>query len=268
MIEFFKAPTNCPMCGEKLFIESVFLVCKNESCCGNEIGNLVKWVKSIGLKNIASATLEKLYEAGLVKNPSDLYRLKPNMICELEGFGSSSANKIVDTLNAKKEVSLPEFIGGLNISNFSDKTAELLEENGLDNVWDILEKSNDELSSIKGIGDITAKAIRDGLSKKINVIHELFSVGIKIMKKEKKEVKSGSPFVGKKVVFTGALNIKRADAQKMVIEVGGECPNSLAKDTDFLVMAETDSTSAKAQKAEKYGTKIIDEAEFMRMIKS
>jgi len=53
----------------------------------------------------------------------------------------------------------------------------------------------------------------------------------------------------------------------MVIEAGGECPSSLAKDTDYLVMADLDSTSTKAEKARKYGTKVLTENQFMQMIK-
>jgi NAD-dependent DNA ligase len=52
----------------------------------------------------------------------------------------------------------------------------------------------------------------------------------------------------------------------MVIEAGGECPSSLAKDTDYLVMADADSTSTKAVKARTYGTQVINEAQFMKMI--
>jgi DNA ligase (NAD+) len=259
-------PSVCPECGEKVSDEGIFLICRNETCCGNEIGNLTKWVKKLELKGIAKATIEKLYEAGLVKSPSDFYHLRKEMICEIEGFGSRSAEMIIDTLNNKKEVTFGEFVGGLNIPNFSDKTAELLEENGLDTFQKILQKSEDDLSSIHGIGMITARAIREGISKKINVINQLETMGIKIKIKEKKMVNIENPFAGKKVVFTGALNIKRAEAQKMVIDVGGECPSSLSKDTDYLVIADSDSTSSKATKAKSYGTKIINEENFFKLL--
>lgn len=261
-----EVPSVCPECGEKASDDGVFLVCKNENCCGNEIGNLVKWIKKLDLKGIAKATIEKLHEANLVKNPSDFYKLKKEMICEIEGFGSRSAEIIIDTLNSKKEITFGEFVGGLNIPNFSDKTAELLEKNGYDTFYKILNASIEELSNVKGIGEITAKAIIDGIEKKNFIIHDLLIEGIKI-KERKVLTKSQNPFVGKRVVFTGALNIKRSDAQKMVIEVGGECPSSLSKDTDYLVMAGEDSTSAKAMKAKQYGTKIINEDQFLKMIK-
>lgn len=269
-----EVPSVCPACGGKVTEGGIFLTCENEGCSGGEIGNLVKWVKKLDLKGIASATIEKLYEAGLVKCPSDFYHLKPNLICELEGFGSSSANKIVETLNSKKELTFGEFIGGLNIPNFSDKTAELLEENGLDTVQKILQKSNIELASIKGIGNITASAIREGLTKKINTIHQLEVMGIKIMKKEKKEKSKGN-LNGKSFVFTGAINridtetgkhYTREKLQEFVIENGGSTPSSISKGTTYLVQADPSSTSAKTQKAEKLGVSILSEEDFFKMI--
>jgi len=262
------AITECPSCGQQTKRSNVFLTCENENCSGGEIGTINKWLKKLDLKGIASATVERLYEANLIKNPADLYKLKPEMICDLEGFGSSSANKIVETLNVKKEVTFGEFIGGLNIPNFSDKTAELLEENGYDTFEKISVASVSELSNIKGIGDITADAIIKGIVKKQDVIKELFGVGITIKEKKKMTNQNQSnQFTGKKVVFTGALNIKRKEAQSMVENVGGSCPDSLGKDTDYLVIADPNSTSSKAQKARNYGTTLLSEEQFMEMIK-
>jgi len=259
-------PKNCPICGEKVSVGGIFLTCENEGCSGGEIGNLNKWVKKLDLKGIASATLEKLYEAGLVKTPADLYKLKPNMICELEGFGSSSANKIVDTLNAKKELSFGEFVGGLNIPNFSDKTAELLEKNGLDSVTKILSQGVEDLAGIKGIGRVTAEAIIDGLKKKQKVINELMEVGITIMKKEKKSNKR-SNLDGKSFCVTGALSLgKRDDFIKMVEDNGGVYKSTISKGLDYLVTNDNDSGSAKNEKASKIGVKVINEKEFLSMI--
>lgn len=265
--DYFKAPTKCPSCGEELTFGEIFLTCDNEDCAGGKIGNLRKWIKKLDLKGIGTGIVEKLFEYGLIKIPSDFYLLKPEMISGLEGFGSSSANKIVDIIQSKKELTLSEFISGLNIPNFSGKTAELLEKNGFDTVQKILDAKKSDLITIKGIEVTTAMAILSGLKKKVDVIKSLESVGITIKEKKKMaKVTKENAFTGKKVVFTGALEMKRDDAQKMVEEVGGECPSSLSKNTDFLVIADPDSTSAKAQAARKYGTKLISEDEFKKIL--
>lgn len=260
-----EVPESCPVCGEKAYEDGVFLVCKNDKCKGGQIGNLKKWVKKLDLKGIAEATLEKLYDVGYVKTPADLYRLEPHLICEIDGFKTKSSNKIVETLNSKKEVTLSEFIAGLNIPNFSGKTAELLEKSGFDSVKKILNAHEYELTEIKGIGIETARSILRGLQKKTKIIKDLLDVGITI-KSLDKNLLSDNVFSGKKVVFTGALNIKRKDAQTLVKSVGGECPSSLSKDTDYLVMADVNSTSSKANKARSYGTEILSEDQFIKMI--
>jgi len=260
-----EVPEFCPVCGEKAYEDGVFLVCKNDKCKGGQIGNLKKWVKKLDLKGIAEATLEKLYDADYVKTPADLYRLEPHLICEIDGFKTRSASRIIETLNSKKEVTLSEFIAGLNIPNFSGKTAELLEKNGFDSLKKMMNAQEYELTEIKGIGIETARAIIIGLQKKIKIIEDLLDVGINIKSREENS-NTGNPFSGKKVVFTGALNIKRKDAQTLVKSVGGECPSSLSKDTDYLVMADVNSTSSKANKARSYGTKILSEDQFIKMI--
>jgi DNA ligase (NAD+) len=261
--EYFTPPLNCPVCNCETKRDGVYLICPNPECSGGKIGDLIKWIKKLDLKGVAEATLEKLYNAELVATPADLYKLKPELIENLEGFGSSSANKIVETLNEKKDISFGEFIGGLNIPNVSQKTAELLERNGYDTINKLLESKSIDLSNIKGIGETTANDIINGISKKKDVILQLLNVGIKI--KEKVKMTKSHPLTGKKVVFTGALNIKRNEAQKMVMEVGGECPSSLSKDTDFLVMADPNSGSSKAVKAQSYGTKVLSEDQFMEL---
>jgi DNA ligase (NAD+) len=263
-----ETPKGCPSCGHQLTNGGIFLLCENDECEGNLVGSITKWVKKLELKGIAKATIQSLFDAELIKTPADLYRLKWEMLLGIEGFGKNSAKKIVETLNSKKEVTLGEFIGGLNISNFSDKTAELLEKNGLDTIDKIMDASVENLSNIKGIGNLTAIAIQDGLVNKIGVINGLASVGITIKKKVvMMKSNKNNVFTGKKVVFTGAMNIKRADAQHMVKEVGGDCPDSLAKDTDYLVVADPRAISEKIKKAAKYGTNVISEEDFMKMVR-
>ncbi len=263
---YFKAPRTCPVCNERTTIDGVFLVCDNDECRGGITGNLKKWIKKLDLKGIGPGIVSALYDAGLVKIPSDFYLLEEKDIANLEGFGTSSAKNIVEIINSKKELTLSEFIGGLNIPNFSGKTAELLEKNGFDTVKKICNAQEYELTKIKGIEITTARAILKGIQKKTEVITALMDVGI-IVKKKQEVKKGGNPFTKKKVVFTGALSIKRKEAQDMVKNVGGECPGSLSKNTDFLVIADPNSNSTKAQKARKFGTKLINEATFLEMIK-
>jgi DNA ligase (NAD+) len=274
-VEYFQPPLVCPACGSGTKRDGVYLICPNPECSGGKIGDLIKWTKKLDLKGVASATLEKLYDAQLVASPADLYKLKPELICELEGFGSSSANKIVDTMNSKKEVTFPEFISGLNIPNFSESTAELLEKNGVDSVEKLQKANVNDLVSIKGIGETTANDIIVGISKKEDVILQLFNVGITIKeKKEKKPMGKTSKKLSGSFCFTGAIQAIDSNGERMtrdkmweLVELnGGTIAESVTKDTNYLVTADIASTSSKVQKARKFGVNIISEVEFFGMV--
>jgi len=260
-------PTECPVCGSRPEFTDKFLMCVNPDCAGGKLGSLIKWVKKLDLKGIGGSTLERLYNSGYVQTPADLYKLRPEMICEMEGFGRSSANKIIDTLNAKKELTLVEFIGGLNMVGFGRGTAKKLIKGGYDTVDKIINAGIAQIAEVGGIGVVTAQSIHSGLKKKADVIEQLFANGITI----KEAVKMGSkgsthPLSGKSVVFTGKLSLVRKEAQAMVESVGGSCPSSISQDTDYLVIADPTSTSSKAQKARKWGINLIGEAEFLAMM--
>jgi DNA ligase (NAD+) len=262
---YFEAPTECPICGESLQEDSVFLMCYNVDCKGRKLGDLSKWINKLDLKGIDKATIEKLFDGGLIETPSDFYKLKPELICELDGFKSRSANKIVDLINSKKKLTLSEFIGGLNISNFSGKTAELLEENGYNTPGKIMAATPADLLEIKGIGEITANEIVYGINKKQLEIFKLFEQGIELEIKEPKEDKGESMLDGKSFLITGTLSTPRKEFEKMITDNGGFIKGSVSKNLDYLIVGENaGSKLVKAQKIE--SIKIITEQDFMEMI--
>jgi DNA ligase (NAD+) len=272
--EYFTAPTHCPVCKEKLQINGVFLECVNEECKGRKIGNVLKWIQKLELKGIAESTIEKLYDAGLVSTPADLYRLTKEQVKELDGFKERSTTKLIETIHSVKTITFGQLIGGLNIPNCSDKTGELLEKNGYDTVEKVLNTSVDELSLIKGMGDITVKETLIGLNKKLNLVKELMDMGIQV--ESKKVINNvGGSLSGKSFVFTGAVETTDPDTgkhytreklQTFVVNNGGVNHSSLKKDTNYLVQADPNSTSSKSKKAKQFGTEIISEAQFFRMI--
>lgn len=80
--------------------------------------------------------------------------------------------------------------------------------------------------------------------------------------------KSGDKLAGKSFCFTGALSLKRNEAQQMVKDLGGECKSSVSRGLTYLVQADPDSESTKSKKAKKLGTRVIGEEEFLKMVKN
>ena len=73
---------------------------------------------------------------------------------------------------------------------------------------------------------------------------------------------------GASFVFTGALQNTR-DYYKCLVEMfGGVFSGSVTSKTKYLVMADKNSMTTKAQKARENGTKLIDEREFLNLLKT
>lgn len=270
----FEIPSVCPVCGGKTTIDGKFLVCNNEDCSGSIQGDVRKWLKELDLLGIADKTVEKLYDAGFT-TPSSLYTLTVNDALKLEHFGESSARKLVETLNAKTVLTLPEFIGGLNIPNVGTTTIENLETAGVDTLDKLMVVDVESLIKVSGIGEKTARAIIEGLKSKHTEIVKLLKVGITLKVKEKVMATKGGKLTGKSFCFTGKIekidaNGERYTREKMwdvVRENGGEVAESVKRGVTYLVQADPTSTSNKTQAAQKFGVNIISEAEFFKMVR-
>lgn len=68
------------------------------------------------------------------------------------------------------------------------------------------------------------------------------------------------------VCFTGALSMTRAKAAELAESAGFEVKSSVSKGLTYLVASDPGSGSSKNEKAKKYGTAVIDEAAFMRLV--
>ena len=272
----FEYPKTCPVCNEPTTIKGKFLYCLNDDCDSNIIGSLNKFIDKTGMLGISESTLTKLYESGLVKTSADLYRISVDEVLSLEGFAEKSAQKVIDIINSHKEMNLATFIGALNIPQFSESMTKLLVEAGYDNLDKLMKISKSELVSIKGIEEKKASAFLNGINKKKELIKDLLKVGVKIIEKRSTGMKSSSSKLsGKSFVFTGAIeridpetskHYTRDKLQEFVVMNGGTTPSSLSKETTYLVQADPSSQSTKTQKAQKFGTSIISETEFFKMI--
>jgi DNA ligase (NAD+) len=271
--EYFEVPEVCPECGGKAEIQNKFLVCTNDSCSGLGTGNLERWVQVLDIDGLGPKIIEMLYQKNLVKEPADFYKLSVEQVSVLERMGERSASKIIKNLRSKMQITLPELIAGLNMTNFSLETAQTLLEAGLDNIVKLYNATESELVQIKGIGQKTASQIISGLKSKTLVIKNLFDVGITIKEPEKIKIDSNK-LQGLSFCFTGAIQAVKSDGKRfarddmhaLVLSNGGKVEDSVKKSLSFLVMADPSSTSSKAQKAREIGTKVLSESDFFKMI--
>ena len=198
--------------------------------------------------------------AKLVTTVADLYTLSVDDMAKLDRMGDKSAQKCYDNLWAAKEVPLEVFLGGLSIPLIGKSTIKLIIKAGCDNLEKFGQLGADAFAQVAGVGPIKAQSLADGLKAYQQVILDLLNNGVKI-----KEVFDGK-LTGKSFAITGTLSIKRAEVEKMIVDNGGEVKSSVGKGLSYLIIADPQSTSSKAQAARKLGSVLINENDFIKMI--
>ncbi len=261
-------PTHCSLCGAPLVDEDTRLYCPNPACPGKAYHRLEKWLSVIDIKDIGSALLRRLFDAGRVVRIPDLYSLTVEDLLLFERMGEKSAQKIIRNIKAQRDVSLAQFIAGFDIEGIGVLMAEKLVAAGYDTLDKLLFASWSDFEHIDGFAEITAKALYHGLRLVEADMRELLDKGVvRIRPPMTAASEEKSPVAGKNFCFTGELaTMKRAEAEKLVRDAGGFVKSSVTKDLDYLVTNDPTSGSEKNRRAQELSISIIDEAQFLEML--
>jgi len=214
-------------------------------------------IDTLGEKNVVA-----LVDAGLVRDLADIYTLTVDDLLRLDRFADVSASKLIDAITSKKNPPLEKFILGLGIRHVGAQTAIDL-ANHFQSVEAIKMATSEQLEAVDGIGVIVAESILAWFADDDNLalLDKFARLGV-----EPRFVKKTGKLVGLSFVVTGSLeSMSRDEAAERVRALGGIFQTSVAKDTTYLVAGGKVGAS-KLKKAESYGTKIIDENEFMTLV--
>ncbi|MFU8806162.1 MAG: NAD-dependent DNA ligase LigA, partial [Bradymonadaceae bacterium] len=238
-------PSHCPGCGAQTYRANDVLVADHrENCRAARIRQLEHFVSVMEIKGFGPKLLEQLYDDGLVTEPADFYTLTVEELTSLERVGRKLADKLVERIQNQREVPAHVFLRSLGIDELGRHVSWILVDKypSLDAIFEV---SAEELAGIHTIGEVIAEKVTEGLAKNRLVIDDLLRQVTPIFKRreeaEPTDEQKGSPFFGKKVLFTGAMeSMTRKEACHKVEELGGECPNSVVRDLDYLVMGDAD----------------------------
>lgn len=266
----FVMPENCPDCGTKLVklkaAEAVWR-CPNNNC-PSRVQNRIQHYASksaLDIEGLGEKNVLTLLNAGLIKDTPDIYGLKKEQLQELERFAELSSTKLVDAIQTKKTPTFERFLYGLGIRHIGIQTAVDLAR--YFHTFDALSKATvEELEEIEGVGTVVAESLvawfADDENKRI--LAEFARHGVKPQEIKK----TTGPLTGKNFVVTGSLeSLGREAAAEEVRKRGGVFQSAVSKDTTYLV-AGANTGEAKLAKARKYGTQIIDEEQFMKLLAS
>lgn len=258
-----EAPTHCSVCGTAVEIDGEYLLCPNLDCPARRRGRVKIWIKHLGLLEWGEKTLEKLFDEGLVSEPADLYRLQVEDLTALHGFGEDTAKKLLNPLREKMNIPFPVFVAALGIPAVSKETGKLLAQAGFSTVNEIISAGAERLAEIEGLGQKKAAKILSGLSDRRGEIDRLAAVGVVPIRPD-----DSGPLAGLSFCFSGSHGRPRKVLAQLVEEQGGTVASGVTKGLSYLVLANVDSTSSKAQKARKLGTEIINEAGFEAVVRA
>ncbi len=261
-------PTLCPSCNEPVFVseEESAIRCTNASCPAQLHRSITHFASrdAMNIDGLGSAIVDTLINNNIISSISDLYKIKPEQIENLEGFGKKSALNLVSAIENSKKLCLSKLLFGLGIYHIGEKSAQTLAKKYKD--IDALSKADfDDLSSTEDFGEILAKSVVDFFS------HESTKRLIASLKDDGVNTKYISTSVSQKlegmtIVVTGTLNtMSRSEAEKCITDNGGKAAGSVSKKTT-LVLAGSDAGS-KLTKAQALGVKVINETEFIEMLK-
>lgn len=264
-----RPPAKCPACGSPLVKEEgiVGLFCRNWECPVQVQGRLELWASrgAMDIEGLGEKVAVVLYKELGVRDPGDLYFLKPGPLASLRGFGELSESNLLRAIEKSKQRGLGRVLYGLGIPNVGSETAALLAEH-FGSIDRLMAASKEEIDEIPGVGEKVAHEVYAFFRRKEvkSLISKLKKAGVKLEAEAERVV---GPWTGFTFVITGTLpSMSREEAHEAIKARGGKPMDSVSSKTTYLVVGE--NPGSKLAKAEKLGVKVISAKEFQAMLAS
>ncbi len=264
----FEMPAVCPSCGTPVSRQGdeAGIYCPNPACPVQQIRLLEHFAGrgAMDIEGLGEKMAWTLFEEKLVESFADIYTLSKEQLTALDRMGDKSAEKLLGGIEQSKQRPLPNVLFALGIRHVGFETARLLadEFGALDAVVDA---SEEDLTAIEGIGPIVAASIKQWADRDESraVIEKLRAAGVNFTHGISEA--TSDLLAGLSLVVTGRLEaISRGQAEDRIKQLGGHVGSAVTKKTDALVVGA--EAGSKLAKAEKLGTVLLDEAEFLRLI--
>ena len=278
-------PLVCPFCGgevgRRLNVsgnDGVIIECRNLNCEKKSTGKIRRWIASLDILGIGDVVLEAMVEKMDLADAADLYTLRSradefaDLMINAERdlkLGSKRATSILDAIDASRELSLSQFLGSLGLDHLGKRRVELM--------IDAANGALDELTSWRdgllrdavfaanvGVPTIGSE-IQDGIDSMGRVIDKLLASGVTI---NASSARSNAIELERTICISGKLHSgrKKSDYQEPLRVIGYALVDEVSKGLDFLVLADADSGSSKAEKAKKLNVQVISEAQLIEMV--
>jgi len=225
-----------------------------------DIKNLIYFMKTASIENMGPGNISKIYDAGF-DNIKKIVNITKNDLLQINGFKEKTAENIINALTVLKDIDCLILMDASNIMGrgFSYKKLKLITDSfpsillhDKNNREKTLKLTVEDLLKVDGIAETSAKLFIDNLPK----FYEFYdNLGIKCKEKSSNNnIVANTNIFGKSFVFSG---FRDKDLEEYIINMGGFIKTSISKNTDYLVVADLDENSSKADKARSIGVPLI-----------
>ncbi len=282
-------PSECPFCGSTVGrrkntsgAEGVVLECQNEECPKKSLGKIKRWITSVDLQGIGDSVRHALVEQMGLENAAGLYTLRddPDALASLIinqekelRLGKKRAATILQGIEARRELTLVDFLGSLGIDRLGKRRVELMVNAAagkLNTLADWREGRLREEAFAESVGaPNTGAAIQDGIESMAELIDGLLAAGVVVSDATPVAALPGAE-AKKTVCISGKLpsGRKKADYEQALDAAGYHLVDKVNQDLTYLVLADPDSSSSKAKKARQLGVEIIPEERLQELCAS
>jgi DNA ligase (NAD+) len=262
-------PTTCPSCAAVLQREEglVALRCPNFACPAQVERNILHFASRGGLDvvGLGPKQVAQFRAAGLLEDAADLFALKKEDLLALDRQGETSAQNLLDRIEAARRPPLHRFLYALGIPEVGERGAKTLARS-FQTLAALAEASVERLDEIDEVGPAMAEAVAGWFREPRNAefLERLRERGVEPVAETGGAAGSG-PLSGQTVVFTGTLpTLSRDEAKARAEAAGAKVGSSLSSRTTLLVAGE--AAGSKLKKAGELGVTVVDEAEFLRRL--
>ena len=264
-------PSVCPVCGSPVVREGDQAVARcsgGRRCAAQRKGEIQHFAsrRAMDIQGLGDKLVEQLVDCDWIKTPADLFSLQAEQLATLERMGEKSAQKLTSAIENAKHTTLPRFLYSLGIRDVGEATALALAQN-FPGLGDLRRASEEEIQRVPDVGPVVAKQVAAYFRDADNaaVVDRLLAAGISWP--QPAPVSASSAQRDKTFVLTGTLNsLTREEATEAIVQRGGKVSGSVSKKTHYVVAGA--EAGSKLKKAEQLGVPILDEAAFLRLLKS
>ena len=268
----YTAPSMCPVCGGHLVREedTADIRCINPSCPAQVTRTIAYFASrdAMNIMGLGDTLVDALVTEGYLSNYSDIYKLKDHR-AELIEKGiigkEKNTDKLLGEIEKSKENDPVRLLTALAIRNVGKSTAREIMKH-FDNLMDLTKVTVDGFLQIPDIGETTANDLYEFFHNEssLHILETMKELGLNMT--AVKDEDASDKLSGMTIVVTGTLpTLGRKEAEELIAKNGGKASGSVSKKTSMVLAGE--AAGSKLTKAQELGIKIIDEAEFLELIK-